>query len=778
MGKVYKDKLVKIPVEKNIICNRTPGHRVEKVTDANAITCNGNKTKSRILIGYVATKTTMYPNSNFAKIYPEIWKKITGKKGNNEILISIGLKAVVELIATNIGLDDIHRSVFGTADTNLIYDHMMQSLVTKQFTAKHFKSVMENLAVFSHKKYSDSYFAKKIKNISETKRLEFNIKWIQHNCLNNDTIDLVGDGSTFPTSAVLISSASGYSKQKLDSGEEIVACTLLFGLNGVGPLSLDIYPGNIIDYKGLESALLKYQDKKIKVNKIILDRAYCNIFLIKYLNSLKIPYEIMLHSDTLAMKELIHKFGNSLRINSGTYWIRDTNSFGLCIFTKIFNNYDYNDNVCLYFNPSKYDISVSKYLNKLSIELKTLEQKIIKGEEFKISKDFINLIKISEENENKKVTYDNDLLTSILCEYGFFGILNHNKEETPDKVLKDYKLRPVIEQCFDNIKNELGFHTLYVHNDESLNGKMQLAFVSSIISYKILIASKAVGKNVKEVIRDLLQLKAQYINDSYCFVNNAPSYINNFLAELGGDESIFEHEVQNLNDRINHYVRLPRRRKPGPKTTVQPKKTGRQPLDPEKAKQRAEAKAKREARRQFDANGNPLPLRRGRQPLDPEKAKQRAEARAKREARRQYDANGNPLPLRRGRKPLNTLKAEEHAKARAKREARRQFDANGNPLPLRRGRPPKDDEKAKKRAEARAKREAKRQFDVNGNPLPLRRGRPPKDDEKAKKRAEARAKREAKRQFDTNGNPLPLRRGRKPLDPRKTKELSEEKENN
>ena len=54
------------------------------------------------------------------------------------------------------------------------------------------------------------------------------------------------------------------------------------------------------------------------------------------------------------------------------------------------------------------------------------------------------------------------------------------------------------------------------------------------------------------------------------------------------------------------------------------------------------------ARRQYDENGNPLPLQPGRQ-ADPEKAKQRADAKAKRDARRQYDENGKPLPLRSGR---------------------------------------------------------------------------------------------------------------------------------
>ena len=679
MGKVYKQYEVQIPKDKNIICHRTNGYRVEKVIDSHSKSCNGKPSKRRVLIGYIASPTTMYPSSNYQKFYPESWKLLTGQDVKCQPIISIGLKSVVELICVDSGLDSIMRSIFGTHDTNLLYDYTMFTLLTKQSSAQHFKSTMENYSIFSDKLYSDSHFSNRIKSITETKRNEFNNAWLKYNIdVNKDTdIDLLGDGSTFPTSAICISSAEGYSKQPLDSGEKIIGTTLLFGLNKIGPLSLDIYPGNVTDYKGLEYAMLKYKSNNIRINKIVLDRGYCNIFVIQYLNSLHISYEIMLDKDVLAMKTLINAFGVSLKIDCGKYWINDTNLFGIVLNTQIFNNNNYCDNVHLFFHPGKYGNQVVNFLKRFCLEMNNIKKQIDDNiSEIIISKEFNNIIKIVDENNKKEVTFDSNALTLKLSEYGFIGIINHVVEESSEKTVFDYKARQNIEQWIDILKNELGLFTLRVHSDESLNGKIQLILVSSIIYYKILEAAKIVHKTVQEIIRDLKNIKAQFINGAYCYINSAPKYIKEFLEALGGDESIFDATVQDLNDRLHNYIRLPRRRKPGCKPIKHHKKPGvavgtkrsetnkdgsprkkpGRPADPEKAKQRAEAQAKREARRQYDENGKPIPLRRGR-PADPEKAKQRAEAKAKREARRKYDENGNPLHLRRGRIPTaNTEK--------------------------------------------------------------------------------------------------------------------------
>ena len=148
MGKVYKSIKVKIPVGKNIICHRTQGCRVEKVINTHAKSKNGNLSRKRVLIGYVAGPTTMYPNDNYAKLYPKAWNELTKNKIIEHNIISIGLKSVISLIVNNTVLDDIHRSVFGTPDTNLIYDHAMYSLLTKESSAKHFESVMSNHSIF------------------------------------------------------------------------------------------------------------------------------------------------------------------------------------------------------------------------------------------------------------------------------------------------------------------------------------------------------------------------------------------------------------------------------------------------------------------------------------------------------------------------------------------------------------------------------------------------------------------------------------------------------
>ena len=645
---LYKEYETEIPREKNIICHRTDDHRVEKVIDQHRRSASGKISKKRVLIGYVASPTTMYPNDNYAKYYPEEWKKLTGKNVKNYETVVIGLKAVLREIVTKSGLDDTLRGVYGTQDTNFMYDRTMYALLTNDYSAQHFERIMSNHAIFSSRLHSDSYFSNKIRQFTESKRDEFTVKWIEYNQSIYKGGNLLGDATNFATSAFNISHAQGKSKQQLDHGEEIVGSNLLYDLLA-GPLSLDIYPGDVVDYKALEYSLLRYNTiGTIDFHKIILDRAYCTIIIIEYLNKLNLPYEIMLDSNILAMQSLISEFRDELMLNSGNYWLEDTNLLGINKYTQIFSNSDYCDNVSLYFDPYKYGNRARNFFKKLNKECKSVKEELNSNNDVIIKKEFADLIKIVDENGKKNIMIDRCALTQKLNEFGFFGIINHIVDEKPEKVLYDYKTKAMIEQCFDQVKNGLGLYALRVHDDEALQGKIQLILVTLIIYDKIYRAAKSVGKTVPEIIDELEKVKAQYINGAYSFIDITKDFMKDFLAYLDADISTFAQEAQYYNDSINHYVRFPRRRRPGPRPTKS--KGKRQVADPEKAKQREEAKAKREARRQYDPDGKPLPLPRGPIP-DPEKAEQREKAKAKREARRQYDADGKPLPLPPGRIP-------------------------------------------------------------------------------------------------------------------------------
>ena len=171
------------------------------------------------------------------------------------------------------------------------------------------------------------------------------------------------------------------------------------------------------------------------MHKIILDKAYCNIIIIRYLNLLQIPYEIMLDKDTFALQELIKKFGDAIKINCGNYWIKDTDLFGIKIFTQIFKKEQYSDNVNLFFNPLRYGIKVNKFLNKLFNEFNTLKWKLKNGEDINVSKCFKEIIEITDDNNKKDVVYNIEALTTKLSSYGFFGIINHINDETSYKTI-------------------------------------------------------------------------------------------------------------------------------------------------------------------------------------------------------------------------------------------------------------------------------------------------------------------------------------------------------
>jgi transposase len=67
---------------------------------------------------------------------------------------------------------------------------------------------------------------------------------------------------------------------------------------------------------------------------------------------------------------------------------------------------------------------------------------------------------------------------------GFFGILS-NMEIQPKDVLQIYRNKEAVENCFDDLKNQLDMKRLRIQGEEAMNGRMFLQFLALILISQI-----------------------------------------------------------------------------------------------------------------------------------------------------------------------------------------------------------------------------------------------------------------------------------------------------
>jgi transposase len=77
---------------------------------------------------------------------------------------------------------------------------------------------------------------------------------------------------------------------------------------------------------------------------------------------------------------------------------------------------------------------------------------------------------------------DTKKINTIISRLGFFIIVETDSEASSLDILMIYRQRDVVEKSFDDLKNELDMKRIHCHSDETMGGKMFVAFFALITS--------------------------------------------------------------------------------------------------------------------------------------------------------------------------------------------------------------------------------------------------------------------------------------------------------
>jgi len=487
-------------------------------------------------IGKATSATTMIPNSNFKEFHKDLWIQIYGEKDYtpSRILVNAGMYASTLSIVSKSGLYDILIDTIGTIPANGTIDYSMYQMMTKSNVAMTYKEHMDRYVQFSPNTYSDTWWSNFFRTkISDNNRERFLSEWLDK-CKENgiESVYLSVDGSNNDCNAQKCELAEpGKAKSGNKDSNVIGSITAVDAETGL-PIYYSVFNGGMVDSKSIIKVIMTLKNHKINVKGIILDKGLSFNNVLDEIGD-DYDYILMLRSDTYGHMEMLEKYLDEIRWNVN-YAICDKALFGIEKKQKLFKNNDREAYVNLFFDgmnacerSETLIMNVLKAKNELQRKIDSKEQNIQ-----------------IPQNLKKYLSFEIvDGMTKVVCDYeqwqrdvdakGYYSIAS-STSIGPSETYRRYHLRDASETGYAILKTQLGEHVIRTHSTDSIETKMFVGFIASIIRNYFMNACLNNGLDTNQMIGEISRL--QFISDDrgrYSFIENASVRQRKLMSVLG-----------------------------------------------------------------------------------------------------------------------------------------------------------------------------------------------------------------------------------------------------
>jgi transposase len=208
-------------------------------------------------------------------------------------------------------------------------------------------------------------------------------------------------------------------------------------------------------------------------------------------------------------KEIIKKHGK--KVISSEYDIGATAVTGISINE---GRYGFRSKIMLYHSNEKHMVESNIFKSKL----RKWEQELSEGKSIKVAEEYFTVTKSgSGKREIITVKRNHKVIDELLHNMGYFLMMTTDLKKTPEEVLDIYRMKDVIETCFDDLKNGIDMKRLRVHSEEAMDGKAFVAFIALILrSYvqnklKDYLAQKSLS--LAQIFDELRMIKVVKVKD-------------------------------------------------------------------------------------------------------------------------------------------------------------------------------------------------------------------------------------------------------------------------
>ena len=419
----------------------------------------------------------MFPNEKFLKFFPR--EALPSEKDGRirSGCLHVGVFFVVRKVISDYKLDEMIARIIGQ-DAGLFLDLAAYSIITEDNAGQYYPDYAYNHALFTDdmKVYSDSKVSDFLKDVTVDQRIQFLNEWNSKRD-HREKIYISYDSTNKKSQAGEIEMVElGHSKEGIE--EDIFNYAVAYDRNNREPLFYESYPGSIVDVSQLQHTLKKAKSYGYEHIGFILDRGYFCKENIRFMDDNKYDFVIMVKGMKSLVSSLILEVQGSFE-NDRRNSIRAYKVSGTTVKRKLYAGDSRERYFHIYYDDGKKAGERERFedrIDRMSRKLRDLmEEPVRPGGDYK---KYFDLVFWHEGLEDEK------FMSGIERACGYFVIVTSAKM-TAKEALVLYKSRDGSEKTFRADKSYLGARSERVYSNESVDTKIFIGFVATIIRSRI-----------------------------------------------------------------------------------------------------------------------------------------------------------------------------------------------------------------------------------------------------------------------------------------------------
>lgn len=428
----------------------------------------------------------MYPNEKFLKFFPR--ERLPSEKDDRirSGCLHVGAFFAIRKIISDYKLDEMAARIIGQ-DAGLFLDLAAYSIITEDNAGQYYPDYAYNHALFTDdmKIYSDSKVSDFLRDITIDQRIQFLNEWNAKRD-HREKIYISYDSTNKKSQAGEIDMVElGHAKEGIE--EEIFNYAVAYDRNNREPLFYESYPGSIVDVSQLQHTLKKAKSYGYEHIGFILDRGYFCKENICFMDDNGYDFVIMVKGMKALVNELVLEVQGTFE-NDRRNSIRAFKASGTTIKRKLYVADKKERYFHIYYDGGRKASDREKFEDKIDQMGRKLRE--LMGEPIRPGGDYkkyFDLVFWHEGHEDEKFMSGierADVINREIKLCGYFVIVTSAKM-TAEEALILYKSRDGSEKTFRSDKSYLGAKCERVYSNESVNTKIFIGFVATIIRSRI-----------------------------------------------------------------------------------------------------------------------------------------------------------------------------------------------------------------------------------------------------------------------------------------------------
>lgn len=499
----------------------------------------------------------MYPNERYKDYFPEIAADFS-ERSSLSPTVKIGFDMIAEKILKDSGLNGIIHNVYGDS-ADLLINVVKYIVVHETVIFQHYPTLMYNYPLLGGKAVSDSYISMFNKSqVNYERTLMFYAEWNKIRS-KEDIIWFSYDATNMNNQSSNLS-YSEYGHPKVDVGTPQINLAVAMNLKERIPLFPELYSGSIPDVAQFRYMIDKAEDYGYSQFGILCDRGYFSKENVLYCDEHHLEFMFMLKGNLCVSRSAITQAAEKMETAWDVCLIEEHQVFGITLTGPAFDGDVKERYFHVYFDGER---NASERL-KIAGSIRDQEQQLNKMLQDKHPysardlKAYQSRFSLSYNSDGDFCGFEKNAkaIQKEMQEAGYYCILT-SVEMSAEEALSVYKDRDVSEKLFQIMKQELGYHAVYVSSDISLHNKTLMVFIATLIRMYIykglaeLRKSNRKDNTVNAVINYMQTLeltKSQH--NVYALSQPLTKRHKDILQQFGISNSDLALAVQSINNRL------------------------------------------------------------------------------------------------------------------------------------------------------------------------------------------------------------------------------------